>query len=147
MDSFNVMSITGALPPGRDYAQLLGAMNELLAVLSSDGGEEVALRASGPARRSGDDGCGTLTKQLSHSFVTFRMQTFLWIYGFGAAPLIRFADPGYEILRQIIIGHGDRQVVLDDLPAAVGLLQGAVAAAFAARAAPGMPDDGAERQP
>jgi transcriptional regulator with GAF, ATPase, and Fis domain len=32
--------------PGRDYAQLLEAMNELLAVLSSDGDEAAALRAS-----------------------------------------------------------------------------------------------------
>ncbi len=38
---------------GRDYAQLLGAMNELLAVLSSDGGEEAALRASFEAAASG----------------------------------------------------------------------------------------------
>src|SRR4051812_37852837 len=40
-------------PPGRDYAQLLGAMNELLAVLSSDGGEEAALRASFEAAARG----------------------------------------------------------------------------------------------
>ena len=39
-------------PPGRDYAQLLGAMNELLAVLS-DGGEEAALRASFEAAARG----------------------------------------------------------------------------------------------
>ena len=32
--------------PGRDYSQLLEAMNELLAVLSSDGDEAAALRAS-----------------------------------------------------------------------------------------------------
>ncbi|HSG38570.1 MAG TPA: sigma-54-dependent Fis family transcriptional regulator [Thermoanaerobaculia bacterium] len=42
-----------SLPPGRDYAQLLGAMNELLAVLSSDGGEEAALRASFEAAARG----------------------------------------------------------------------------------------------
>src|SRR4051794_11564050 len=40
-------------PSGRDYAQLLGAMNELLAVLSSDGGEEAALRASFEAAARG----------------------------------------------------------------------------------------------
>ncbi len=40
-------------PPGRDYSQLLGAMNELLAVLSSDGGEEAALRASFEAAARG----------------------------------------------------------------------------------------------
>jgi DNA-binding NtrC family response regulator len=40
-------------PPGRDYPQLLGAMNELLAVLSSDGGEEAALRASFEAAARG----------------------------------------------------------------------------------------------
>ena len=39
--------------PGRDYAQLLGAMNELLAVLSSEGGEEAALRASFEAAARG----------------------------------------------------------------------------------------------
>jgi DNA-binding NtrC family response regulator len=39
--------------PGRDYSQLLGAMNELLAVLSSDGGEEAALRASFEAAARG----------------------------------------------------------------------------------------------
>jgi len=38
---------------GRDYAQLLGAMNELLAVLSSDGDEEAALRASFEAAARG----------------------------------------------------------------------------------------------
>jgi len=42
-----------APPPGRDYSQLLGAMNELLAVLSSDGGEEAALRASFEAAARG----------------------------------------------------------------------------------------------
>jgi DNA-binding NtrC family response regulator len=41
------------LPPGRDYAQLLRAMNELLAVLASDGGEEAALRASFEAAAHG----------------------------------------------------------------------------------------------
>src|SRR3954462_11173178 len=40
-------------PPGRDYAQLLGAMNGLLTVLSSDGGEEAALRASFEAAARG----------------------------------------------------------------------------------------------
>ncbi|HEX9941063.1 MAG TPA: sigma-54-dependent Fis family transcriptional regulator [Thermoanaerobaculia bacterium] len=39
--------------PGRDYAQLLGAMNELLAVLSADGDEEAALRASFEAAARG----------------------------------------------------------------------------------------------
>jgi DNA-binding NtrC family response regulator len=39
--------------PGRDYSQLLGAMNELLAVLSGDGGEEAALRASFEAAARG----------------------------------------------------------------------------------------------
>jgi DNA-binding NtrC family response regulator len=39
--------------PGRDYSQLLGAMNELLAVLSGDGGEEAALRASFEAAAKG----------------------------------------------------------------------------------------------
>src|SRR5258707_8720138 len=39
--------------PGRDYSQLLGSMNELLAVLSSDGGEEAALRASFAAAARG----------------------------------------------------------------------------------------------
>src|SRR6187549_705561 len=39
-------------PPGRDYSQLLGSMNELLAVLS-DGGEEAALRASFEAAARG----------------------------------------------------------------------------------------------
>ena len=39
------MSLPGSPTPGRDYAQLLGAMNELLAVLADDGGEEAALRA------------------------------------------------------------------------------------------------------
>jgi transcriptional regulator with GAF, ATPase, and Fis domain len=38
---------------GRDYAQLLGAMNEILAVLSSDGDEEAALRASFAAAARG----------------------------------------------------------------------------------------------
>lgn len=41
------------LSPGRDYTQLLRAMNELLAVLSSNGGEEAALRASFEAAASG----------------------------------------------------------------------------------------------
>jgi DNA-binding NtrC family response regulator len=40
-------------PPGRDYAQLLGAMNELLAVLWNDGDEEAALRASFEAAARG----------------------------------------------------------------------------------------------
>jgi two-component system NtrC family response regulator len=40
-------------PTGRDYAQLLEAMNELLAVLSSDGGEESALKASFEAAARG----------------------------------------------------------------------------------------------
>ena len=40
-------------PPGRDYSQLLGAMNELLAVLWSEGGEQVALRASFEAAARG----------------------------------------------------------------------------------------------
>jgi DNA-binding NtrC family response regulator len=39
--------------PGRDYSQLLGSMNELLAVLSSEGGEEAALRASFEAAARG----------------------------------------------------------------------------------------------
>jgi transcriptional regulator with GAF, ATPase, and Fis domain len=38
---------------GRDYAQLLGAMNELLAVLSSEGDQETALRASFEAAARG----------------------------------------------------------------------------------------------
>ena len=38
---------------GRDYTQLLGAMNELLAVLTSDGGEEAGLRASFEAAAKG----------------------------------------------------------------------------------------------
>ncbi|HKH49705.1 MAG TPA: sigma 54-interacting transcriptional regulator [Thermoanaerobaculia bacterium] len=40
-------------PQGRCYTQLLGAMNELLGVLSSDGGEEEALRASFEAAARG----------------------------------------------------------------------------------------------
>ncbi len=40
-------------PQGRDYAQLLGAMNELLAVLSREDGEEAALRASFEAAARG----------------------------------------------------------------------------------------------
>jgi len=42
-------------PPGRDYAHLLGAMNELLAVLWDEGDQEAALRASfeGAARGFG----------------------------------------------------------------------------------------------
>jgi DNA-binding NtrC family response regulator len=40
-------------PPGRDYAQLLGAMNELLAVLWNEGDEEAALRASFEAAARG----------------------------------------------------------------------------------------------
>src|SRR6188768_1283334 len=39
--------------PGRDYAQLLEAMNELLAVLSSEGGQETALKASFEAAARG----------------------------------------------------------------------------------------------
>jgi len=39
--------------PGRDYAQLLEAMNELLAVLSSDGDQETALKASFEAAARG----------------------------------------------------------------------------------------------
>jgi DNA-binding NtrC family response regulator len=39
--------------PGRDYAQLLEAMNELLAVLSSDGDSETALKASFEAAARG----------------------------------------------------------------------------------------------
>ncbi|HEX7180748.1 MAG TPA: hypothetical protein VF756_02810, partial [Thermoanaerobaculia bacterium] len=38
---------------GRDYTQLLGAMNELLAVLSKDGDQEAALRASFEAAARG----------------------------------------------------------------------------------------------
>ncbi|HVR99241.1 MAG TPA: sigma-54-dependent Fis family transcriptional regulator [Thermoanaerobaculia bacterium] len=40
-------------PAGRDYAELLEAMNELLAVLSSDGDEETALRGSFEAAARG----------------------------------------------------------------------------------------------
>jgi len=40
-------------PEGRDYAQLLEAMNELLAVLASEAGEEAALRASFSAAARG----------------------------------------------------------------------------------------------
>jgi DNA-binding NtrC family response regulator len=40
-------------PQGRDYTQLLGAMNELLAVLSRDGDQETALRASFEAAARG----------------------------------------------------------------------------------------------
>jgi DNA-binding NtrC family response regulator len=40
-------------PEGRDYAQLLEAMNELLAVLASEAGEEAALRASFTAAARG----------------------------------------------------------------------------------------------
>src|SRR4051794_6927053 len=40
-------------PQGRDYSQLLGSMNELLAVLSCEGGEEAALRASFEAAARG----------------------------------------------------------------------------------------------
>jgi DNA-binding NtrC family response regulator len=47
------MSGPGSPPPGRDYAQLLGAMNELLSVLSSDGDEETALKASFAAAAQG----------------------------------------------------------------------------------------------
>src|SRR5215203_192845 len=47
------MSASPALQPGRDYSQLLGAMNELLAVLSGEGGEEAALRASFEAAARG----------------------------------------------------------------------------------------------
>jgi hypothetical protein len=47
------MNAQGSPPPGRDYSQLLGSMNELLAVLSSDGGEEAALRASFEAAARG----------------------------------------------------------------------------------------------
>jgi GAF domain-containing protein len=43
----------GSRSQGRDYAQLLGAMNEILAVLSSDGDEEAALRASFEAAARG----------------------------------------------------------------------------------------------
>ena len=42
-----------ASPEGRDYAQLLEAMNELLAVLASEAGEEAALRASFAAAARG----------------------------------------------------------------------------------------------
>jgi DNA-binding NtrC family response regulator len=47
------MPLPGSSSPGRDYAQLLGAMNELLAVLADDGGEEAALRASFEAAAQG----------------------------------------------------------------------------------------------
>src|SRR5215472_8034592 len=40
-------------PPGRDYAQLLGAMNEILSVLSHGGDGEAALRASFEAAARG----------------------------------------------------------------------------------------------
>ena len=53
MDTVAAMREARAQPPGRDYAQLLGAMNELLAVLSSDGGEEAGLRASFEAAARG----------------------------------------------------------------------------------------------
>lgn len=47
------MPISSSQPSGRDYAQLLEAMNELLAVLSSDGDQETALRASFEAAARG----------------------------------------------------------------------------------------------
>jgi DNA-binding NtrC family response regulator len=47
------MSFVGQPPAGRDYAQLLISMNELLAVLSTDGDEESALRASFEAAARG----------------------------------------------------------------------------------------------
>src|SRR4051812_45151599 len=47
------MPLPGLPAPGRDYSQLLGAMNELLAVLADDGGEEAALRASFEAAARG----------------------------------------------------------------------------------------------
>ncbi len=47
------MSRSLSHPSGRDYAQLLEAMNELLAVLSSDGDEAAALRASFEAAARG----------------------------------------------------------------------------------------------
>jgi DNA-binding NtrC family response regulator len=47
------MSFVGQPPAGRDYAQLLSSMNELLAVLSTDGDEESALRASFEAAARG----------------------------------------------------------------------------------------------
>src|SRR6185295_1228055 len=40
------MTMSKLRPEGRDYVQLLEAMNELLAVLTSEAGEEAALRAS-----------------------------------------------------------------------------------------------------
>lgn len=43
----------GMKPQGRNYTQLLGAMNELLAVLSRDGDQEAALRASFEAAARG----------------------------------------------------------------------------------------------
>ncbi|HYU30574.1 MAG TPA: sigma-54-dependent Fis family transcriptional regulator [Thermoanaerobaculia bacterium] len=47
------MSAVTLKPQGRDYTQLLGAMNELLVVLSSDGDQEAALRASFEAAARG----------------------------------------------------------------------------------------------
>ncbi len=47
------MSIGTLRPQGRNYTQLLGAMNELLAVLSMDGDQETALRASFEAAARG----------------------------------------------------------------------------------------------
>src|SRR5215467_11722363 len=43
----------GQRPPGRDYGQLLGAMNVMLAELASDGGEQEALSASFAASARG----------------------------------------------------------------------------------------------
>jgi DNA-binding NtrC family response regulator len=48
-----VMTTALKRPQGRDYTQLLGAMNELLAVLSMDGDQEAALRASFEAAARG----------------------------------------------------------------------------------------------
>jgi DNA-binding NtrC family response regulator len=47
------MPVNRPQPDGRSYDQLLGAMNELLAVLSTDGEEEAALRASFEAAARG----------------------------------------------------------------------------------------------
>ena len=44
--------VTRGLETERDYSQLLGAMNELLAVLGDDGDEEAALRAPSKPRRA-----------------------------------------------------------------------------------------------
>src|SRR6185295_6887478 len=52
-DTVRVMSGAAPEPQGRSYTQLLGAMNELLAILLNDGDHEAALRASFEAAARG----------------------------------------------------------------------------------------------